>query len=424
MPEITREKLSAKLDTIPEGDREPYLQALKAKGYTWKSNGAPTEQAPSQARPAADAGEALLTNLPAEGFKQNLIRGLPAALGSVPGVVAGAALGTAIMPGPGTVIGGILGAGLGGATGEATRQAVAQGTAAAFPEQNYPIQKPGQVLRDVAIQGASQAAGEAGGQLIGAAAKAARPTINKLGAQAMRVGAGIPEKAGDAVMRNPSLLLDAPSKEVASGGYKAFERYTGLSGLGDQVKLTGKFPSEGELEKHLFEVAARAKNGVSSTPQELYLASQAASSLNQLGKMGNPRYAMLKGAIGEAKNVVDDALEAALPEYKNLRSDYAASKIAGEFSSAFPLNKNTSPNVLRGVTAASGAAAGLAAGHPAALAALPLVSPMVYGGAVRTAALAGKVPAGVYRVGAAALTGAAGSSLADAYARQPRPALP
>lgn len=41
MAEIDRARLKAKLDTIPEHDREPYLLALKAKGYTWRS-AAPT----------------------------------------------------------------------------------------------------------------------------------------------------------------------------------------------------------------------------------------------------------------------------------------------------------------------------------------------------------------------------------------------
>lgn len=435
MPEITREKLSAKLDTIPEADREPYVQALKAQGYTWKS----ANPAPAQDRQAADSGEALLTNLPTQGIKQDLVRGLPAAggglmgavSGAVTGATMGAGLGTVALPIVGTVggaalggvLGGIAGAGIGGAAGEATRQAVSQGTAAAFPEANYPISSGREVLRDVGIAGATQAAGEAGGQLIGAGLKAARPLLNKVGAQVMRVGAGIPEKAGEMAMRDPSMLLNAPSKEVASEGYKAFERYTGLTGLGDQVKTMGKFPSEGELEKQLFEVAARARNGVQSTAQELYHASQAASSLNQLGKMGNPRYAMLKSAIGEAKGMVDDALEAILPEYKNIRADYAASKAAGEFSSLLPLNKNTSPNVLRGVTAASAAGAGLMAGQPAALAALPLISPKFYGTALKGAAVAGKVPAPVYRVIGKATAGAGGSALADAYS-QMRPATP
>jgi hypothetical protein len=37
MPEIDRDRLVAKLDAIPEADREPYLSGLKARGYTWKS---------------------------------------------------------------------------------------------------------------------------------------------------------------------------------------------------------------------------------------------------------------------------------------------------------------------------------------------------------------------------------------------------
>lgn len=37
MPEVDRERLRAKLDTIPQQDREPYLKALKANGYTWKT---------------------------------------------------------------------------------------------------------------------------------------------------------------------------------------------------------------------------------------------------------------------------------------------------------------------------------------------------------------------------------------------------
>ena len=46
MPEIDREALSAKLDTIPEGDREAYVQALKANGYTWKTSSASPVEVP------------------------------------------------------------------------------------------------------------------------------------------------------------------------------------------------------------------------------------------------------------------------------------------------------------------------------------------------------------------------------------------
>jgi hypothetical protein len=35
--QLDRARLKAKLDSIPEAEREPYLLALKAKGYTWKT---------------------------------------------------------------------------------------------------------------------------------------------------------------------------------------------------------------------------------------------------------------------------------------------------------------------------------------------------------------------------------------------------
>lgn len=53
MPEIERDKLEAKLNTIPESDREGYVQALKAKGYTWKSNATIAPQAPESQDPAS-----------------------------------------------------------------------------------------------------------------------------------------------------------------------------------------------------------------------------------------------------------------------------------------------------------------------------------------------------------------------------------
>lgn len=357
-------------------------------------------------RQAADSGEALLTNLPVEGIGQNVARGLPSTLGATIGGALGLPLG------PFGVIGG---AALGGTIGEGVRQGTVFGTAKAFPSENFPQNTGRQIASDIVGQGVAQGAGAGIGLGIGAAAKAARPFVNKIGAQVMRVGAGIPEKAGMAAMKNPSMLIDAPSQEAASAGYQAFERYTGLKGLGDQVKTMGKFPTEADLEKQLFEVAARAGNGVQSTAQELYHASQAASSLNQLGKLGNPRYAMLKAAITNAKSSVDDALEAILPEYGNLRADYAMSKAAGEFSSLLPLNKNTTPNVLRGVTAATAAGAGIASGNPMAALALPLVSPKFYGGAIRGAAFAGRIPAPIYKVGAAITAGATGSAVEQAY---------
>lgn len=393
----------APADSQPSGNTPPPDSNFEVAGRYPAPGSTPSYAPPTVApQPGMDLTRALFTNEPTQGMGEAFVRGIPAAVGGLVGGVAGAGAATIPL------------AGLGGMAGESARQGIAQAYAGAT---NRPFTPPSEVMKDIGIQGASQAGGQAIGLGIGTAAKAARPLVNKIGAQVMRVGAGIPERAGEMAMRNPSMLLDAPSPEAASAAYKTFEATNGITGLGDAVKSAGRFPSEGELEKQLFEVAARARNGVASTPKELYHASQAASSLNQMGKLGNPRYAMLRSAISEAKGAVDDALEAAIPGYGALRGDYAASKAAGEFSSLLPLNKNTSPNVLRGVTAASAAGAGLMAGQPMALAALPLISPKFYGTALKGAAIAGKVPTTVYRVGTQAGAGASGSALADYYGR-------
>ena len=226
----------------------------------------------------------------------------------------------------------------------------------------------------------------------------------------------MPEKIGEVAMRNPNILSDAPTVAGASAGYQAFERYTGLKGLGDMVKSSGRFPSEAQLEDMVFGIAKKATEGTAQ-PQELYLASQAASNLKKMAKLGNPRYATLEASIIGAKQTVDDALGKIYPEYASLRSDYFAAGVGEEFSSLFPLNKNTSPNVLRAVTAAGTAVAGTLAGQPAALAALPLVSPAFYGLGLRGAAIAGSLPPPAYRVIPQAAAGAIGSYLSDYYGR-------
>jgi hypothetical protein len=355
-----------------------------------------------QPQDGANLTRALLTNEPAQGFVENVVRGIPATLGGVVGAAA------TIPTGPGS----IAGATLGGAAGEGMRQNAVQLYAAAT---GRPMTGPMDVAANMGIQGVLQGAGQA----IPVAAAAARPYANKLGAQVIRVGSGVPEKYGEAAMRNPSSLLNAPSKAEASAAYQAFEGSTGLQGLEASISATGKVPSEAAMEAALFDVAKRAASG-QATAQELYTASQYASNLNQMGKMGSPRYATLQSAIGKAKGAVDDALQTIHPEYGKLRQDYFDAKMGEQFSSFLPLNQNTSPNVLRGVTAATAAGTGVMAGSPAALAALPLVSPKFYGTLIRGAAIAGKVPGAVYRVGTQGAAGAASSALAENYMRQPR----
>lgn len=175
--EISREKLSAKLDTIPEGDREAYVAALKAKGYTWgvgpvkdavaqpSGNTPPPNESfevagryntpggtPSYAPPSTvddgsqfSATRALLTNDPTKGLAEDFVRGAPAAIGGMVGAAGGVGVGS------------IPFAGLGAAGGEGVRQNFAQLYALANGKE---LSTPRQVATNMAAQGVTNAAGQ------------------------------------------------------------------------------------------------------------------------------------------------------------------------------------------------------------------------------------------------------------------------
>ena len=311
----------------------------------------------------------------------------------------------------GEAVAGPAGAGAGAGAGTAIQEAARY--AAGKMGYQTPPTTPYQAGKNIAKSAAINAATAGLGPLAARARQIMAPGAIKAGAQVMRAGSGLPQKYGEAMLGNMERFATAQSPEIVSESYKAFERYTGLKGLGEMVKIKGRFPGERELEDMLFETALKAKNGV-ATPQELYFASQSASNLKMMGKMGNPRYATLESAINGAKKSVDEALEVALPEYKNLRSDYMFSKAAEQASSILPLNANQTPNALRAWGAGGAALAGTLAGQPLAALGLAAVSPLTYGTAIKGLYYGGQI-AGPALPFARAATGA---SLADFYRRQ------
>ena len=75
--ELDRTRLKAKLDSIPEPEREPYLLALKAKGYTWKAAAAAeAPEAPQTTLGAAKQaiGETLREDVPYLGRAAKALR--------------------------------------------------------------------------------------------------------------------------------------------------------------------------------------------------------------------------------------------------------------------------------------------------------------------------------------------------------------
>lgn len=399
---------------LPPGYSEAAPSRELPPGYSLADE---MKDAPASPRMAADAGEALITNLPAQGFKQNLVRGLPAAAGGMAGAASGAAMGAPFGP-VGIIAGGIIGAGIGGGAGEATRQSVAQMTAGAFPEQAYPMATGREVLRDVGIQAATQAAGQALGVGIGAAAKAVRPAFVKGVSQLTRAATGMPEQTASTLIKDPGVMSRAMPISEAGKLYR--------QGVGDAAEgsleagrlIFGKTYPGPEAAVNTFDEMRPVLDA--AKPQELLGMRQTLSDTLADTPRTSPKLRMM---LSERLKVLDDLLESRLPDWGGARGAWRDAKVAEEAGSWLPLNKNLSPNALRTTAAVSIAASKAANGELMGLAALPFISPRVWSYGLRGIGYAGQVPASVYRVGAATGAGAIGSSLAQAYLNR-KPATP
>lgn len=278
----------------------------------------------------------------------------------------------------GAMVGGVPGAMLGGAAGKGYQRVTEYLTGARDPAADTSLGVAG----DIAQAGLAAGAGEGSISAIGKILKWLRPRGSKLAAAAAKVGPAIPEKYGEAVFKDPSILRRALPAKTVGKGYDAFERYTGLKGLeATLVESNRATMGSAELERMVLQAANKVIKKLPVEPQELYLASQAASRLKLAAKYGEPQAQMAaaSGAIKQGKTLVDDALEKVYPEYKSLRIGHFESKAKEAFSSVFPQNKGGTANVLRPwAVAGTIVREGLKA-TPA----LPAVSPLAWQGAIR-----------------------------------------
>lgn len=205
MPEIEYDELKNRLSQVPAKNRDAFLEDVKKAGYTWTL--------PEQK--AQDTGEALLTNKPTQGLKQEFVRSLPATGGMIAGASAGAAtgaeLGTFLGPvgtAVGGLVGGVAGAALGSGAGELGRQAIAQGTAKAFPQEKYPVLKTGKLMEAVGKSAKEGAEGELTGQVLSAGiSKVAAPVAKKAYGLLAEKWGGIADYAVNAAEKNAPKVL-------------------------------------------------------------------------------------------------------------------------------------------------------------------------------------------------------------------------
>lgn len=412
-----------------------------------KQKAALANTAPNEPRKAADMGEALMTDLPAEGILQHTVRGLPATAYAT----AGGGLGMMLGGPPGAIIG----AGLGGLVGEGVRQAVTHGVAAVFPEQNYPSLNARQTAASVIGQGVSQGAAAGVGAAAGAAGAALRPYAAKVGGQLGEITTGIPAKYGEAMLNDTGVLARGLIPNRVRDAYTAFESQLGLTSPRLTRELAGKemnsstanasmksadellspyidynaSKSAGRVVYDQNKIVADINNGTLQPrylAQNLYEGSQGARHLQGMAKAGSPQEIANQSTIASRKDTYDSVLESISPGYKDARTAAFEEKAADATRNYFPMNKNGDTNKLRGYGAIHGALVeGPIAAHltgspvPVAVgAAIPVLqSPRAFGAAVSFMGAAGKIPTGIYQLGTNTLSGGAASKLREAYLR-------
>jgi hypothetical protein len=258
---------------------------------------------------------------------------------------------------------------------------------------------------------------------------------------------GIDPKRGEAVLRDPAILS---RNQDVNALYQGFEDTAGLQSPKLARELAGQMESPAQanrtieaakqaLAPYIDYNASRASGTIvydkakvladvaggklqpRAISQSLYEASQGAAYLKRLGRAGSPAEIANQAGIGEFKSNADDLLELINPTagYGAARTAAFEQRAREQFSTAFPLNANGSPNQLRGYTGLATAAAAiptaLMTGSPLPLIGLaaPVVSsPMVYGGAIRAGAAFTRVLPAAARVTA--------SPLAEAYMNRRR----
>lgn len=243
------------------------------------------------------------------------------------------------------------------------------------------------------------AIGEALGRGVigGAAALGAKmaPTAIKTGAQIMKTTAGIPEKTGEAVLRDPSRLGRAPSIKEAGGKYAEAMEATGLSqGPEAAMEMMGKSGlSEAGATDFAYNALQKLQKG--ELPyQEALVARDQIKTLLARPKWQNPNAAQAERFLVKMQQDLDAYLEPYFAEagqsFQGARAGYREAKIAEDFGSWLPTNANKTASVLRGTYAASlgGLGYGGAIDPETAAAGMALASPRMLGYGIRGAAVA------------------------------------
>ncbi len=186
--------------------------------------------------------------------------------------------------------------------------------------------------------------GELIGQGLSAGVKALIPSP-KTAASVMRVATGIPEREGAAVLRDPKLLSRAKSVSEAGEMYDKALEGAGYKiesgGKGSRVAFGKTMLSPEQTLNKFDELIPAMENGQLDLQSAVALRQTASSHLK------SAKGDWFEQPMREVLQNTDNYIEQGLKDFPAAVKAYREAKIAEEFGSWLPLNKNLSPNVLR-----------------------------------------------------------------------------
>jgi hypothetical protein len=250
--------------------------------------------------------------------------------------------------------------------------------------------------------------GEVLGQGIGKGISALIPS-RQVAAQGIRVATGVPEREAAAVLKDPGILSRAKSTQEAGKLYqealsKAPYKIES-AGAGSRVAFNKTMLSPEAALNKFDEIAGAMDSGA--------LDLQSAVSMRQTlsHHIGTGKGDWYVQPMREQLGAIDNYIEGRLADFPDAVKAYREAKIAEEFSSWLPLNKNLSPNVLRTAGALGYAAHGASRGELLPSVMALGVSPKMWGYGIR----AGSAVAPAVEMGTEIGARAAGQGAAKSF---------
>lgn len=255
------------------------------------------------------------------------------------------------LPMTGGIIGGMLGnvpgAGLGGAGGEAYRQLLAKAIGQPSP------QTTGEAIKNIGIEGASQAAGEwFGGTLLPKASKfvgelpgisSAIRGVKKVGGDLFQLVTKIKPQDAETLFKNPKAIL--PSQwEKAQAAWREAAQNAGIPI--DDVSPEIINALKKDARSTVFDTFQKIMNGEEVNAADAQIAKQALD-IALMPAAKTERNKPLVALYNKMRQQFVDRIGEESPELALANKQYAIAKAGSKFRSLFPRNLDSSPAYFR-----------------------------------------------------------------------------